>query len=108
MTGEQSSTEEFSAPSSTIDELAEKLQNAERIVPSENYQAPTPASEESQQYESDMVTPTLAEIYASQGEYNAAIQAYEILMFSQPAKAPEFQKRIQELQRNQMEKDGLI
>lgn len=95
----------------TIDELAERLQNAERIVPQENYRpAETPPAheEEAQSFETEMVTPTLAEIYASQGEYTAAIQAYEILMFTQPGKTAEFQQRVKELQRLQMEKDGTI
>lgn len=108
MTGEQPAMEEPSESSANIDELAEKLQNVERIVPQENYQPQSQPEEETQSYETNMVTPTLAEIYASQGEFNAAIQAYEILMFSQPAKAAEFQARIRELQQKQMEKDGLI
>ncbi len=97
--------------SSDLDTLAEKLQSAEKIIPQENYQPKTPvpeAPQDDQVYETDAVTPTLAEIYASQGELRAAIQAYEILMFSQPAKGGEFQKRIRELQQLQMEKDGLI
>lgn len=94
-----------------LDSLTEKLQSAEKIVPEANYQPKTPVPPENpdeQAYETDAVTPTLAEIYASQGEYRAAIQAYEILMFSQPAKGGEFQQRIRELQQLQMEKDGLI
>lgn len=91
-----------------IDELAEQLQNAERIVPAENYQPPPPVEEIEKESTMGMVTPTLAEIYASQGEYNAAIQAYEILVFSQPARAEEFQKRIRELQQLQMQKEGLV
>lgn len=97
--------------SSDLDALTEKLQSAEKIIPQENYQPKTPvpdAAQDEQVYETDAVTPTLAEIYASQGELRAAIQAYEILMFSQPAKGGEFQKRIRELQQLQMEKDGLI
>ncbi len=96
---------------SDLDSLAEKLQTAEKIIPQENYQSKTPipdTMQDDQVYETDAVTPTLAEIYASQGELRAAIQAYEILMFSQPAKGGEFQKRIRELQQLQMEKDGLI
>ncbi len=111
--------EEFSEPSVSsapsasldIDSLAEKLQSAEKIVPQENYQPQNPVPKETQDdqaYETDAVTPTLAEIYASQGEYRAAIQAYEILMFSVPAKGGEYQQRIRELQQLQMEKDGLI
>jgi tetratricopeptide (TPR) repeat protein len=100
-----------SSYSTDLDSLTEKLQSAEKIVPEANYQPKTPVPKETpdeQAYETDAVTPTLAEIYASQGEYRAAIQAYEILMFSQPAKGGEFQQRIRELQQLQMEKDGLI
>jgi tetratricopeptide (TPR) repeat protein len=96
---------------SDLDSLAEKLQSAEKIIPQENYQSKTPipdTPQDDQVYETDAVTPTLAEIYASQGELRAAIQAYEILMFSQPEKGGEFQKRIRELQQLQMEKDGLL
>lgn len=94
-----------------LDSLTEKLQSAERIVPQENYVPSTPVPQETTDehaYESDAVTPTLAEIYASQGEYRAAIQAYEILMFSQPGKGADYQKRVRELTKLQMEKDGLL
>lgn len=94
-----------------LDSLTEKLQSAERIVPQENYVPSTPVPQDvqdEQAYESDAVTPTLAEIYASQGEYRAAIQAYEILMFSQPGKGADYQKRVRELTKLQMEKDGLL
>jgi tetratricopeptide (TPR) repeat protein len=102
---------EEKTPEPTIDDLAEKLLNVERIVPQDQYQSKSPIIEEKeveQSLESEMVTPTLAEIYAQQEEYGAAIQAYEILMFSQPGKTGEFQQRIRELQQKQMEKDGLI
>lgn len=94
-----------------LDALTEKLQQAEKIVPKENYLPKTPIPEETpddQAYETDAVSPTLAEIYASQGEFRAAIQAYEILIFSKPEKGADFQKRILELQQKQMEKDGLL
>jgi tetratricopeptide (TPR) repeat protein len=45
-----------------------------------------------------IVTPTLAEIYASQGEYREAINAYRALMERRPDEAGRFQKRIQELE----------
>jgi hypothetical protein len=103
--------DQFSIPESTtdIDVLAEKLQNVERIKPQEHYEPPKPITQQEEQtaYESDMVTPTLAEIYASQGEFGAAIQAYEILQFSQPENSGKYQQRIRELQQKQLEKDGL-
>ena len=105
--------EQSTEPEKNFDALTEKLQNPEKIVPQE-----TTAPQEQEQvqeeqesstgYGADMVTPTLAEIYASQGEYKAAIQAYEILIFSQPEKGAEYQKRVQELQQLQMKKDGLV
>ncbi|MFA6469024.1 MAG: tetratricopeptide repeat protein [Bacteroidota bacterium] len=111
LTGIETEPEVTKSSGTDLDSLTEKLQNAEKIVPEENYQPKTPTPQETQEqqaYETDAVTPTLAEIYASQGEYRAAIQAYEILMFSQPQKGGDFQKRIRELQQKQMEKDGLI
>ena len=79
-----------------LDSLATQLENAERIIPQEPEPSPTP--EESAPLDSIVITPTLAEIYASQGEYGAAIQAYEILIFSKPNERERFEKRISELQ----------
>lgn len=98
-------------PVSNLDALAEKLQNVQRIVPRETNEPEQPAPtsyDEPISDEPDIVTPTLAEIYASQGEYNAAIQAYEILMLSHPDDQEKFQQRIDEFQLKQMKKDGLV
>jgi tetratricopeptide (TPR) repeat protein len=45
-----------------------------------------------------IVTVTLAEIYAAQGEYREAVEAYRILMERRPEDAEGFQKRIRELE----------
>jgi tetratricopeptide (TPR) repeat protein len=45
-----------------------------------------------------IVTPTLAEIYASQGEYEEAMKAYRKLMTLRAADAPRFEKRLAELE----------
>jgi tetratricopeptide (TPR) repeat protein len=45
-----------------------------------------------------IVTPTLAEIYAAQGEYQEAINAYRALMGRRPDDSEQFRKRIQELE----------
>jgi len=79
-----------------LDSLATQLENAGRIVPQEP--EPSLSSEESAPLDSIVITPTLAEIYASQGEYGAAIQAYEILIYSKPNERERFEKRISELQ----------
>ena len=45
-----------------------------------------------------IVTVTLAEIYASQGEYSAAIDAYRRLSQQRPAEARRYERRIGELE----------
>jgi len=45
-----------------------------------------------------IVTPTLAEIYASQGEYEEAMRAYRKLMTLRASEAPQFEKRLAELE----------
>jgi tetratricopeptide (TPR) repeat protein len=84
------------APVTELDTLASKLENAERIVPQEFEEETSP--KESFPSDSLVITPTLAEIYATQGEYGAAIQAYEILILSKPNERDRFEKRIKELQ----------
>jgi tetratricopeptide (TPR) repeat protein len=57
-----------------------------------------------------IVTPTLAEIYASQGEYLEAIAAYKRLLEYRPGDAARFGARVEELEelarRQQAEKGG--
>lgn len=83
-------------PSMELDSLAVKLESASRIVPPD----PEPKTSQavSSPLDSTVITPTLAEIYASQGEYGAAIQAYEILLLAKPGERERFEKRIKELQ----------
>lgn len=103
----QQHPESIEEPQTNFDVLTAKLQNAERIKPQENYESSEPAKPVENTNDSDMVTPTLAEIYASQGEFNAAMQAYEILMLTQPENVGKYQKRVAELQQKQLEKEGL-
>lgn len=86
------------APPATTDleSLVSRLENADRIVPQES--APEPSSSENVPSDAMVITPTLAEIYASQGEYGAAIQVYEILILSKPDERDRYEKRIKELQ----------
>jgi tetratricopeptide (TPR) repeat protein len=49
--------------------------------------------------EQRIVTVTLAEIYASQGEFTEAVEAYRALKALRPAEAGRFEERIQELER---------
>ena len=90
---------------SEIESLAARLKKAGKIVPQEP--AAEPSVEDASNFDTQIVTPTLAEIYASQGQYNAAIQAYEILMLSRPDEVENFEKRIKELQQKIMESGGI-
>ncbi len=45
-----------------------------------------------------IVTPTLAEIYASQGEYDEAVEAYRMLIGQRPDEAERYEKRIAQLE----------
>ena len=55
-------------------------------------------TEESPQSSTRIVTATLAEIFAGQGEYGEAIQAYRLLVKRRPEEAERYQKRIRELE----------
>jgi tetratricopeptide (TPR) repeat protein len=46
----------------------------------------------------EIVTPTLAEIYAAQGAYQEAIRTYKLLMFRKPQERGRFEQRIRELE----------
>ena len=84
-------------PEDNLGAIAAQLEQAGRIVPNDPEQSTPMRPDEAMTFESNIVTPTLAEIYASQGEYGAAIQAYEILMLSKPEERDRFEGRIQEL-----------
>lgn len=65
-------------------------QAAEEPEPAEEPAPPTPAAR--------IVTPTLAEIYASQGEYSEAIAAYQRLLVLRPVEADRYRLRLAELE----------
>jgi len=83
----------------SMDEIIQKLESAPRHLPVADTPAPVaegprevPASP------SRFVTATLAEIYASQGEYDEAIEAYRALAAQRPGSAERYQKRLEELE----------
>ena len=88
----------LSEPSTDFESLAKKLQSAKRINPANASTPPPPEAEESASAEQAIVSPTMAEIYASQNEYEAAISAYKSLIVRQPEQSAAFGKRIVELQ----------
>lgn len=78
----------------SVEFLLNRLQGAGKLPPVSASTAPAggPAIEESGG--SKIVTPTLAEIYASQGEYGEAIEAYEKLLLLRPEEGDRFRARI--------------
>ncbi len=88
----------MSEPSTDFESLAQKLQNAKRIVPAGVSGPHMPEADESGSAEQAIVSPTMAEIYVSQDKLDAAISAYQSLIIRQPAQSAVFAKRIAELQ----------
>jgi tetratricopeptide (TPR) repeat protein len=82
----------------SIEYLTKQLQEAKRIVPSG---VEGPGEEErggTGGAASRIVTATLAEIYASQGEFREAIDAYRRLQLQRPEETARYEKRLKELQ----------
>lgn len=52
----------------------------------------------SSQSADEIVTPTLAEIYAAQGAYQEAIRTYKLLMYRKPQERERFEQRIRVLE----------
>ncbi|HEX7574298.1 MAG TPA: tetratricopeptide repeat protein [Bacteroidota bacterium] len=82
----------------SMEQIIQQLEGAPRRIPVQD--AP-PAPEGAQQIPASparFVTATLAEIYASQGEYDEAIEAYRTLAAQRPGSAERYQKRLAELE----------
>lgn len=78
-----------------IDEIAQLLSQAEKIVPNEN--GGNTSLPDVDSFEPTIVTPTLAEIYANQEQFADAIGLYKTLIERRPLEKEEFEKRISEL-----------
>jgi tetratricopeptide (TPR) repeat protein len=85
------------AAESAVEFLLRQVEQVKRSAP-----ATPPAREQSDRGTGrgtgKIVTPTLAEIYASQGEYEEAMKAYRRLMTLRAEDAPQFEKRLAELE----------
>ena len=82
----------------SMEQIIQQLEGAPRRIPVQD--AP-PAPERAHEVPASparFVTATLAEIYASQGEYNEAIEAYRTLAAQRPGSAERYQKRLAELE----------
>lgn len=83
---------------STAEFLLRRLQDVKKTVPQtmsgrSSEETPSPAVSPSK-----IVTATLAEIYATQGEYKEAIEAYKKLVSQRPIEAERYAKRIAQLE----------
>jgi tetratricopeptide (TPR) repeat protein len=82
-----------------VEDIIQKLESAPRRMPVAETPAPVlEAPREAPASPSRFVTATLAEIYASQGEYDEAIEAYRALAAQRPGSAERYQKRLEELE----------
>lgn len=84
-------SEEPTEKESTVEFLLKRLQVARQAAPGSEQGPSTTAT-------TTIVTPTLAEIYASQGEYEAAIDAYRKLAVQRPQEVERYEKRIAQLE----------
>ncbi len=84
-----------------LEDLAQKLETSPRITPQEGLvtSPPAVAREDSGEIEEGIISVTLAEIYATQGAYEAAIAMYKKLRQQRPQQADQFDKKIRELER---------
>ena len=82
----------------TVDVLMNRLQDVKSITPASGQpseESPPPSEPAGKP---KIVTETLAEIYASQGEYGEAIEAFRRLMTERPLESERYEKRIVQLE----------
>jgi len=91
-------SEEPTEKESTFEFLLKRLQVARRAAPGSEQGPSATEGERSATATTTIVTPTLAEIYASQGEYEAAIDAYKKLAVQRPQEVERYEKRIAQLE----------
>ena len=91
--------EEPQQKESTAEFLLRRLQDVKKTVPrSASKGVPGEETQVPPVSPSKIVTATLAEIYATQGEYHEAIEAYKKLVSQRPVEAERYAKRIAELE----------
>lgn len=95
------------SPVTSVEQIIQKLEDAPRRIQPPGPDAPEPpAIVENPGAGNRFVTATLAEIYASQGAYEEAIEAYRKLAFQRPGSAERYQKRLQELEELKQARGG--
>ncbi len=100
MTFEKYVADEPATGGATVDFLLERLRNARAATPPPRNPEEVQAEEDSRTEPPAaprIVTATLAEIYASQGQYKEAIDAYKRLREQHPEDAERYERRIAQL-----------
>jgi tetratricopeptide (TPR) repeat protein len=82
--------------SANLDRLIERLQGA-RIVPDPDFEIDESLVSEDDDDRDNLVSETLARIYAAQEQYREAAQVYEVLAEQQPERAEEFRMKAREM-----------
>lgn len=82
-----------------LDGLIERLENAPRIRPDADFEDDSVGFDWVDEEEDNMVSETLARIYESQGEHEAAARAYEQLAELNPERADEMRAKATALRR---------
>lgn len=81
-----------------IEMLAEKLLNVKRPAPDLNAREGEDLNVEERSQDAEIVSETMAEIYASQGAVDEAIRIYRMLIEKRPEEEKKFSERIRVLQ----------
>ncbi|MFQ5797646.1 MAG: tetratricopeptide repeat protein [Bacteroidota bacterium] len=81
-----------------LEVLAEKLKHVKRMAPDPNAIADAQANVDERSQDVEIVSETMAEIYASQGAYDEAIRIYRLLIEKKTDHGEKFAARIRELQ----------
>jgi hypothetical protein len=82
-----------------IDKIISNLPKTPKVSTSASFYSAENKAKESLLETEDLVTETLAQIYAAQGNIHKAIRAYEILSLKFPQKNTYFAAKIEELKK---------
>jgi tetratricopeptide (TPR) repeat protein len=88
----------------SMEQIIQQLEGAPRRITVQDSPPAPEGAHEIPASPARFVTATLAEIYASQGEYDEAIEAYRTLAAQRPGSAERYQKRLGELE--ELKKNG--
>ncbi len=83
-------------PQDDLESLIEQLETAPRIRPDPHFVEPE-SVEDPQQEDEDVVSETLARIYAAQAQFSEAAVVYDRLAVLRPDRAAEFRRRAEEM-----------